>query len=41
MALELQSQTQGLELCLPPDDTLGLPQDAFHLRISNLEAQAG
>jgi AraC family transcriptional activator of pobA len=29
MALELPSQTQGLELCLPPDDTLGLPDEPF------------
>jgi AraC-like DNA-binding protein len=40
MALELQSQTQGLELCMPPDDTLGLPEEPFHLRVSNIEAQA-
>jgi AraC family transcriptional activator of pobA len=39
MALELLSQTQGLELCLPPDDSLGLPDEPFHLRVSNLEAQ--
>ena len=39
MALELPSQTQGLELCLPPDDSLGLPDEPFHLRVSNLEAQ--
>ena len=39
MALELPSQTQGLELCLPPDETLGLPPDPFHLRVSNIEAQ--
>jgi AraC-like DNA-binding protein len=40
MALELPAQTQGHELCLPPDDTLALPQDPFHLRIANIEAQA-
>ena len=40
MALELPAQTQGHELCLPPDDTLGLPADPFHLRIGNIEAQA-
>jgi hypothetical protein len=39
MALELPSQTQGLELCLPPDDSLGLPDEPFHLRVSSLEAQ--
>jgi hypothetical protein len=39
MALELPSQTQGLELCLPPDDSLGLPEEPFHLRVSSLEAQ--
>lgn len=40
MALELPSQTQGLELCLPAKSELQLPQEAFHLRISNIEAQA-
>jgi len=40
MAMELPSQTQGLELCLPPLDALGLPQAPFHLRISSIEAQA-
>lgn len=40
MALELASQTQGLELCLPPDETLALPPDPFHLRVSNIESQA-
>lgn len=40
MALELASQTQGLELCLPPDDSLKLPADPFHLRVSNIESQA-
>lgn len=40
MALELASQTQGLELCLPTDDNLALPKDPFHLRVSNIESQA-
>lgn len=40
MAIELPSQTQGLELCLPPDEALHFPEDAFFLRISNIEAQA-
>jgi AraC-like DNA-binding protein len=40
LALELPAQTQGLELCLPPDASLGLPGDALHLRVSNIEAQA-
>ncbi|MBF9060909.1 helix-turn-helix domain-containing protein [Rhodobacterales bacterium HKCCSP123] len=40
MALELPSQLQGLELCLPPEADLYLPQAPFHLRISNIEAQA-
>lgn len=40
MALELPSQTQGLELCLPPEADLGVPQAPFHLRISIIEAQA-
>lgn len=39
MALELQSQMQGLELCLPQEEPLGLPARAFHLRITNIEAQ--
>lgn len=39
MALELPAQTQGLELCMPPDKTLDLPEAPFHLRISNIEAQ--
>ncbi|HID66720.1 MAG TPA: AraC family transcriptional regulator [Roseibacterium sp.] len=40
MAMELAAQTQGLELCLPPDDTLHLPSQPFHLRVSNIESQA-
>ena len=40
LALELASQTQGLELTLPPDDTLHLPDTTFHLRVSNIESQA-
>ncbi len=40
MALELAPQTQGLELCLPPDDTLKLPDLPFHLRVSHIEGQA-
>lgn len=40
MALELPSQTQGLELCLPPAAELALPEQPFHLRVSNIEAQA-
>ena len=39
MALELASQTQGLELCLPPDASLRLPDMPFHLRVSNIESQ--
>ncbi|GAA5081254.1 AraC family transcriptional regulator [Roseibacterium beibuensis] len=39
LALELPSQTQGLELCLPPDESLGVPNDPLHLRVSNIEAQ--
>lgn len=40
MALELAAQTQGLELCLPPDNSLTLPDQPFHLRVSNIESQA-
>lgn len=40
MALELASQTQGLELALPNDTALDMPQTAFHLRVSNIESQA-
>ncbi|WP_341861560.1 AraC family transcriptional regulator [Gymnodinialimonas sp. 57CJ19] len=40
MALELASQTQGLQLCLPTDESLALPKDPFHLRVSNIESQA-
>jgi len=40
MALELPAQMQGLELCLPSDAALGLPAWPFHLRITNIEAQA-
>lgn len=40
MALELPSQAQGLELCLPTTADLRLPETPFHLRISNIEAQA-
>ncbi len=40
LALELPAQTQGLELCLPPDADLGVPESPFHLRISVIEAQA-
>lgn len=40
MALELPAQTQGMELSLPPDDGLELPDAPFHQRISNIEAQA-
>ncbi len=40
MALELPSQMQGLELCLPAGDALALPGHPFHLRIPHIEAQA-
>ncbi len=40
MALELTSQTQGLELGLPPQAELQVPEGPFHLRISLIEAQA-
>lgn len=40
VALELPTQAQGTELCLPPLAALGLPDEPFYLRISNLEAQA-
>lgn len=40
MALELPSQIQGLELSLPPGEPLDLPERPFHLRITNIEAQA-
>jgi AraC-like DNA-binding protein len=40
MALELAAQTQGLELALPPDNSLTLPDLPFHLRVSNIESQA-
>jgi AraC-like DNA-binding protein len=40
MAIELPSQLQGLELCLPTGAELHLPEGPFHLRISNIEAQA-
>ncbi len=40
MALELASQTQGLQLALPQDDNLHLPDAPFHLRVSNIESQA-
>ncbi len=40
LAIELPSQTQGLELCLPTDADLGVPDQPFHLRISVIEAQA-
>lgn len=39
MSLELPAQLQGLALRLPPDPGLELPQAAFHLRVSNIEAQ--
>lgn len=39
MALEITSQTQGMELGMPPDDALHMPDQPFHLRISNIEAQ--
>ena len=39
MALELPQQIQGLVLEVPPDEPLGLPDRAAHLRISNIEAQ--
>lgn len=39
LAIELPSQVQGLELCLPPDDTLALPEEPFHIRVLNIEAQ--
>jgi AraC-like DNA-binding protein len=40
LALELPSQIQGLELSLPADAALDLPQAPFHLRITDIEAQA-
>lgn len=40
MSIELPPQLQGLELCLPADPALGLPESPLHMRISNLEAQA-
>lgn len=40
MALELASQTQGLQLALPQDASLHLPDQPFHLRVSNIESQA-
>ncbi|WP_224815036.1 helix-turn-helix transcriptional regulator [Hasllibacter sp. MH4015] len=40
MALELAAQTQGLELALPNDRSLDLPDQPFHLRVSNIESQA-
>ena len=40
MALELPSQIQGLELCLPREEPLDLPTRPFHLRVTNIEAQA-
>ncbi len=39
MSVELPAQTQGLELCLPPDPDVILPAGPFHLRVSNIEAQ--
>lgn len=40
MAMELGAQTQGLQLALPPDTDLKLPDLPFHLRVSNIESQA-
>ncbi|MBO6603519.1 MULTISPECIES: helix-turn-helix domain-containing protein [Paracoccaceae] len=40
MSLELPQQIQGLLLHMPPDPLAELPADPFHLRISNIEAQA-
>jgi len=40
MALELPAQLQGIELSLPQEADLGVPADPFHLRISDIEAQA-
>ncbi len=40
MSLELPPQIQGLVLHIPPDPVLELPKGPFHLRISNIEAQA-
>jgi len=40
MALELPSQLQGIELCLPQEADLDVPGDPFHMRISEIEAQA-
>lgn len=40
MAMELPSQTQGLQLALPQDASLHLPDQPFHLRVSNIESQA-
>jgi len=40
LALELPAQTQGIELCLPPEADLGVPQAQFHMRITSIEAQA-
>ena len=39
MALELPPQIQGLVLEIPANEPLGLPSEALHLRISNIEAQ--
>lgn len=40
MALELASQTQGLQLCLPSDLGLHLPKEPFQMRVSGIESQA-
>jgi len=40
LALELPSQMQGLELCLPPNAALHLPETPWFLRVTQIEAQA-
>jgi AraC-like DNA-binding protein len=40
MSLELPQQIQGLLLRIPPDPGIDLPDRPFHLRVSNIEAQA-
>ena len=40
MAMELPAQLQGIELALPADNDLGLPQTPFQRRIATIEGQA-
>ena len=40
MAMELPAQLQGIELALPADNELGLPQTPFQRRIATIEGQA-